>query len=144
MIIVVEGVSASGKTTWCQRQYPELTIPESPPLPDSLTRPERVQAWQELNASRWRQAIKMEERQGFAVCDSDPFKLHYSWSLLMIGQIDKEEWEQAKQLARQSFAMQRLGIADFILVATPDPDTLDHRHRNDKPDDAAISNYIVN
>jgi hypothetical protein len=72
MIIVIEGLSASGKTTWCQRHYPEITIPESSPLPDLVTRPERVDARQELNDSRWGRAIEMEERRGIAVCDSDP------------------------------------------------------------------------
>jgi hypothetical protein len=50
----------------------------------------------------------------------------------MIGRIDREEWEQAKQRARHSFAMQRLGVGDLILVATSDPATLDHRRLNGK------------
>jgi len=85
VIIVVEGPSASGKTTWIQTHALDGVVAESA-LADP---PEDASAaalfWAENGARRWEQAIATEQRAGISVCDTDPLKLHYGWSLWRIG-----------------------------------------------------------
>lgn len=90
MIVAVEGPSAAGKTTWCKRHYPNRTVWEVPPTPDAPDR--RVDPtgaedyWAGQNSDRWRKALELEEKYGLAICDTDPFKLHYAWCLRQLGQ----------------------------------------------------------
>lgn len=69
--------------------------------------------------------------QGIAVCDSDPFKLHYPWSLWRTGHAHRGYWEAALEASRPVFGAGRLGIADLILVTIPDRDELIRRRNED-------------
>ena len=134
MIIVVEGVSASGKTTWCRTHFSKTTIGELPPARDaeaSLDVRSRHQFWAERNSERWRAAVTMEGATGIAVCDTDPFKLHYSWSLWRIGEVGDDEWREGLAATRRCFAAQTLGLADLILVADADLAELERRRDSD-------------
>jgi hypothetical protein len=88
MIIVVEGISAAGKTTWCHKHAAEVTIPETGPCggaPDPVLDPHgAARFWVEQGARRWTAACEMERSRGITVCDTDPLKLHYAWSLWQI------------------------------------------------------------
>lgn len=135
MIIVVEGPSAAGKTTWiaahCQ---PDTVIAETPagPAPDRTADPGGAAAhWAAVSAARWHAARLAEQRAGTAVCDTDPLKLHYVWSLWQTGHVSRRQWQSEVGAARELFALHRLGIADLILVEIPDLATLAARRRAD-------------
>jgi len=135
VIVVVEGPSATGKSTWiaahCQ---PDAVIGETPggPAPDRAIDPEGAAAhWATVSAARWQAAIQAEWRDRLAVCDTDPLKLHYVWSLWRTGHASSREWLAELTATRQLFAQHRLGIADLILVDIPDPATLAGRRRAD-------------
>jgi len=78
MIVVVEGISAAGKTTWCHKHAAEVTIPEAGPCdgaPDPVLDPRgAARFWVEQGARRWTAACEMERSRGIAVCDTDPLK----------------------------------------------------------------------
>ncbi|OBZ95505.1 hypothetical protein ADU59_12430 [Pararhizobium polonicum] len=119
MIAVVEGISAAGKTTWCRTHAPECIVPETFP-PDrhhqSSTGLPTAQYWTDWNAKRWADALSVEAGRGVAVCDTDPLKLHYLWSLVQIGEAPKAQWLLQLETTRAAFAARRLGFADLYLV----------------------------
>jgi hypothetical protein len=135
VIIVVEGPSAAGKTTWITAHYrPGMVIGETPggPAPDRNLDPEGAAAhWARISAARWHAAQQAEHRTGTAVCDTDPVKLHYVWSLWQTGHAGRRQWHAELTAMRQLFAQGRLGIADLILVEIPDPATLTARREAD-------------
>jgi hypothetical protein len=63
------------------------------------------------------------------LCDTDPFKLHYAWSLWRAGHASASEWRAAREANRRMFAAGRLGMADVILVSIPELEVLT-RHRS--------------
>ena len=135
MIIVVEGPSAAGKSTWIATHCrPATVISEAPaaPAPDAAVDPEGAAAhWAAISAARWRAASQAEQRTGLAVCDTDPLKLHYVWSLWRTGHASRRQWHAELTATRQLFAGQRLGIADLILIEIPDAAALAARRRAD-------------
>lgn len=124
MIVVVEGISAAGKTTWCRSHAQPYLVPETFPA-DRKAQPDAGLAtaryWTDWNAKRWNDALLVEQAQGCAVCDTDPLKLHYSWCLFQIGVAPKSQWELQRQATRQAIVERRLGFADAYLVKTIDP-----------------------
>jgi hypothetical protein len=118
MIVVVEGISASGKTTWCRQNGAQFLVPENGPIdtaPDPACDPAGAAAfWTERNAERWYGALAMEARLGTALCDGDPLKLHYRWALWKIGQASRQEWEAEKEAARRAIERRSLGFPDHI------------------------------
>ena len=135
MILVIEGSSASGKTTWVERNAGAHAIAESVPPADAprLDRDPRLtlQTWQRWNEARWAMAIELERRSGVAVTDGDPLKLHYIWCLWQIGRATEEQWQYAASLAGAAFAAGSLGIADRICVADLDDAELRRRKESD-------------
>src|SRR5207253_9272172 len=87
VIIVVEGASAAGKTTWCRTHGGSHALLEA--LPDPASVPTELEAaarfWVDRNVARWQDALEREARNGLVVVDTDPFKLHYVWSLWRTG-----------------------------------------------------------
>lgn len=136
MIIVVEGPTATGKSTWITRHCPpEVVVPEG----EAGTAPKRsVEAeaaahfWAGYNASRWALALESEQRYGTAVCDTDPFKLHYVWCLWQTGHADHGQWRAELRANRSYFAKGRHGFADLVLVEVPDRSTLETRRDADR------------
>jgi hypothetical protein len=131
LIVVVEGPSAAGKTTWiaahCQRAAViSETTPGPSPGPGAAAAP-----WAQVNAARWAAATRAEQQTGTAVCDTDPFKLHYTWCLWQTGHASARQWRAGRDANRQLFAHQRLGIADIILLTIPDPAVLAARRQAD-------------
>lgn len=118
MIIVVEGISAAGKTTWCRQHAAQNLIKESYPekRPDRHADPsEAARLWTEWNSKRWSDALAMEQATGVAVCDTDPLKLHFSWALWQIGEAPEAEWLANLKFAREAIQNRRLGFADQYL-----------------------------
>ncbi|MEV6305513.1 hypothetical protein AB0M02_39285 [Actinoplanes sp. NPDC051861] len=109
MIVVATGPSASGKTTWCRRRFPANTVPEGAA--------ELGESWPEFASRRWAQAVRMEEERGLAVCDDDPLKLHYGWSLTRVGEMTRREWRDEVESHRAEVVAGRLGFADVVLVS---------------------------
>ena len=132
MIVAVEGVSASGKTTWCQRHAPSSTVPEyigPVPAGDPI---ERAQFWAGVNEARWQHALELERAGGFALCDTDPVKLHYTWCLWQLGRRDDEEWYEAVRANRHAMSRRALGFADRIVLLEPDDETIRAYRDNDE------------
>jgi hypothetical protein len=139
VIVVVEGPSAAGKTTWTKRHFDpavvvaETSAVEAAAAPDQHEQPRAAaEFWTRLNSARWKQALRIEEAHGVAVCDSDPFKLHYPWTLWRTGHASRIDWTTALEASRPAFEAGRLGIADLTLVTIPDRDTLIRRSAGDE------------
>ena len=133
MIIVVEGPSGAGKTTWCRTHGGQYALLES--LPDHATVPTDPQAaarfWVDRNVARWDEVLEREARNGLVIVDTDPFKLHYVWTLFRTGQVSEIEWTMQRDAARDAFASSRYALADVILVADVDVATLRARREAD-------------
>ena len=133
MIIVVEGPSGAGKTTWCRTHGGRYALLES--LPDHATVPTDPQAaarfWVDRNVARWDEVLEREARNGLVIVDTDPFKLHYVWTLFRTGQVSEIEWTMQRDAARDAFASSRYALADVILVADVDVATLRARREAD-------------
>jgi hypothetical protein len=124
MIIVVEGISAAGKTTWCQQHASEFLVQESYPE----LRPDRnadargaALLWTDWNVRRWSEAVEIEREQERAVCDTDPLKLHYIWGLWQIGEAPENHWRYQMNATRDALRNRQLGFADLYLVKRIDP-----------------------
>lgn len=135
MIVVVEGPTATGKTTWVRTHHADTAVWEYKSdgrEPDDDARADAVGVyWAEANARRWLQALAIEAAGGLAVCDSDPCKLHYAWSMWRIGAVDRARWSAEAKHARKQFEHHRLGLADLVLVELPSPEVLRQRKVGD-------------
>ncbi|PZR64019.1 MAG: hypothetical protein DLM71_04060 [Chloroflexi bacterium] len=131
MIIVVEGPSASGKTTWGQAHAPDVVVAESAPADPPEDASAAARFWAENGARRWEQAIATEQRVGIAVCDTDPLKLHYSWSLWRIGAGSRQVFQRQVDAYRELMDGRRIGFADAYFVSIPDPEVLELRRTGD-------------
>lgn len=135
MIIVIEGPSAAGKTSWLRTVNPETVISEAPVSKDSPDRnldplnAERY--WAMKNAERWALAERIELAGRDVYCDTDPFKLHYIWGLWQIGAASRESWKAAAELHLDLVKQRRLGFADFVFVSIPGVVALRQRKEKD-------------
>ncbi|RYF05943.1 MAG: hypothetical protein EOO77_27670, partial [Oxalobacteraceae bacterium] len=108
MIVVVEGISASGKSTWCARHSGSHVVPENGRIagaPDRFADPTGEAAfWAERNIDRWQAALAVERATGHALCDTDPLKLHYVWCLCRVGEASERDWSLELAATRQTIA----------------------------------------
>ncbi|PZQ17418.1 MAG: hypothetical protein DI564_06335 [Rhodanobacter denitrificans] len=136
MIVVIEGISAAGKTAWCRRHAADRCVPETGPIagaPDRDADPHAAaRFWAAANARRWQAALALERTSGYAVCDTDPLKLHYVWSLWRIGAATEAQWRAECAAAREQIAARRLGFADRYYVRAIDTDQA-RRQRDGDP-----------
>ena len=134
MIVVVEGPSAAGKTTWCTAHGSDSVIAETDriKLPAVSSDHELARFWSDVNCRRWAQALRVENERGLAVCDTDPLKLHYDYCLARIGSASWERFEAGVAVAAEAIASHQLGVADVMLVNIADDVTL-ARQRNSDP-----------
>jgi hypothetical protein len=127
MIVVVEGISASGKSTWCAQHGGLHVVPENGRIagaPDRVADPTGAAAfWAERNIDRWQAALAVERATGHALCDTDPLKLHYVWCLWRVGEASERDWSLELAATRQTIADGRIGFADRYLVADTDVET---------------------
>ena len=120
MIIVLEGISAAGKTTFARQFGAEHHVPEFPerdPLPGNDD-PVEVHAayWVEHNARRFQAALEVEAVHGFAVCDTDPFKSHFDWCMARAGFKSFDLFKAAMPIARKAIEERRLGFGTRYYV----------------------------
>ena len=124
MIVVVEGISASGKTTWCRNHANGHVVAETFPS-DRHDQPAEGRAtaeyWTDWNKNRWKDALSVERATGCAVCDTDPLKLHYAWGLSQIGEGSETQWRFQLEATRNAMRDQQLGFADLYLVKEIEP-----------------------
>ena len=133
MIVVVEGPSGAGKTTWCRRYGGAHALLED--LPDHSTVPQEPEAqarfWVDRNVARWKLVLDRERRDGLVVVDVDPFKLHYVWTLWRTGQVSEREWDLQREASRIAFSAGEYALADLYLVSDIDEATLRARRDAD-------------
>ncbi len=133
VIVVVEGPSGAGKTTWCRAHGGSHALLEA--LPDHASVPTDEEAaarfWVERNVARWAEVRAREERDGLVIVDTDPFKLHFVWTLWRAGRLSEREWQLQRDVAREAFAAGRYGLADLALVSDLDEATLRARRDRD-------------
>ena len=127
MIVVVEGPSAAGKTTWTARHCDPAVV-----VAETTAAEAAAEFWARRGSARWERAQRIEAAFGVAVCDSDPFKLHYAWTLWRTGHATRDDWTCALEASRRAFDAGRLGLADLILVTIPDATTLSRRRDGDR------------
>lgn len=135
MIVVMEGPSAVGKTTWCRTRCPEVSIEEAsesieaPSLDSDPT--EVAEFWSNFNAGLWRAGLEMERMCGLAVFDSDPFHLYFSWALWKVGFLTRALFEKELALYRRAIEQQRIGFADYMVWREAPLDELRRRAKAD-------------
>jgi len=133
VIIVVEGPSGAGKTTWSRAHGGRFALLEA--LPDHSTVPRYPEAaarfWVERNVARWQEVLRREQRDGLVVVDVDPFKLHYVWTLWRTGQVPEAEWDLQREASRKAFSAGEYALADLYLVSDIDEATLRARRDAD-------------
>ena len=133
MIIVVEGPSGAGKTTWCRTHAGANALLEA--LPDHATVPTEPHAaarfWVERNVARWQEVLAREARDDLVVVDTDPFKLHFVWTLFRTGEVSEAEWTIQRDVTREAFGSGRYALADVFLVSDVDIATLSARRESD-------------
>lgn len=133
VIVVVEGASGAGKTTWTAKHGARYALLEA--LPDHAVVPGGEEAaarfWVERNVARWHEVVERERRDGLVVVDTDPLKLHFTWSLYEVGYASRREWELARDVAREAVASSRYGLADLVFVSDVDETTLRVRRDGD-------------
>ena len=135
MIIVVEGISAAGKTTYARSLGEATWVPEfeeqgTPPGPEYPAE-ERAAYWIAHNERRFARALEVEAEHGYAICDTDPFKSHFDWSMARAGFASMDIFEAAMPMARESFAAGRLGFADLYMVKRIAPDVARRQKEGD-------------
>lgn len=83
-----------------------------------LAEPAEVHAayWVEHNVRRFQAAIEVEAEHGFAICDTEPWKSHFDWSMARAGFKTMDVFDAAIPIARQAISERRLGFAGRYYV----------------------------
>ena len=119
MIVVIEGPSAVGKTTWCRTHFPGGFLEEALSdiaAPDLYSDSNEVaRFWVDFALQNWQRALVLESEKGIAICDGDPFHLYFSWALWKTGALDGKLFALESELYRKAIEEKRLGFADYIL-----------------------------
>lgn len=126
MIVVIEGISAAGKTTYAKRFGANFHVPEfeaQEPLPDAGDPPQaHAHYWVEHNIRRFQAALHVEARHGFAICDTEPFKSHFDWCMARAGFQSMDVFTHAIPLVRKAIGQRRIGFGDryYVKHLTPE------------------------
>jgi hypothetical protein len=132
VIVVVEGPSGAGKTTWVRRVAPHAVVPEHGALdPPSGEDDAVARTWAARNAERWGAARRLEASAGVAVCDTDPLKLHYDFCLARLGEASMDRVRAGARACRAAIVGQELGIADVVVCGDPGDEELAQRVAGD-------------
>ncbi len=125
MIVVVEGISAAGKTTYARqfgdgRWVPEIPVQGELPGADASL-DDHARFWAEHNVRKFQMALAIEQEHGFTICDTDPMKIHFSWCMERAGFHWPDKFANAQGFVREAIAKGRLGFADLYLVKQIEP-----------------------
>jgi len=132
VIVVVEGPTAAGKTTWCQRHVGRFVAEYEFAGNEPVDGQALARHWARVSMRRWAEAEELERIDGVAFCDTDPVKLHYSWGMAALGLAPRAQFDRELAVTRVAFRTGRLGFADAVLLGLPDLETL-QRQRDDDP-----------
>ncbi len=126
MIVVLEGISAAGKTTFARRFGAGLWLPELEPLgprpKDDAPLENHATFWANHNIRRFQLALAIEAKHGFVVCDTDPMKIHYAWCMEKAGFNWPDKFAVARRFVRRAIVDRQIGFADRYFVKRIDPD----------------------
>ncbi|BCJ52294.1 hypothetical protein Asp14428_37690 [Actinoplanes sp. NBRC 14428] len=131
MIVVVEGPSAAGKTSWCRRYVGRFVAEYRMTGREPTDATALARHWVRAGMQRWSAALDLEREDGLAFCDTDPVKLHYAWGMAALGLAPRAQFDRELVVTREAFRSGRLGFADAVLVGLPDVTTLQHRRDAD-------------
>jgi hypothetical protein len=135
MIVVMEGPSAVGKTTWCRSHCPDILVEEASEdiqAPSLGSDPAEVaEFWSHFNAELWQAGLEMERKHGIAVFDSDPFHLYFSWGLWKVDFMTRALFEKEAPLYWRAIELGRIGFADYIVWREAPLDELRRRAKAD-------------
>jgi hypothetical protein len=134
MIVVIEGISACGKSSWCSSHANGHLVAENArnDAPDRASAPaEAVAFWVRRNRDRWQSAIEIDSATGLAICDTDPLKLHYTWCLWKIGEATEVNWRLELAATREVFARKQIGFADLYYIGIIEPAVARQRKQTD-------------
>lgn len=132
MIIVVEGISAAGKTAWASRYAPAVIdeITGGTPEADSVAAVGRY--WSARQSERWQRGLGLEQMYEAVCFDTDPLKIHYPWCLWQIGQGSREAWLANVEASRELIVQKQLGFADQIIFLEPPEDVVRRQKASDR------------
>ena len=130
MLIVAEGISAAGKTTWASRYAPAVVDELSRKAPSSDVC-EIGRYWSDRHSERWQRGLQLERLHGVACLDTDPLKIHYAWCLWQIGQGSRDAWTATVEATRLRLAEQQIGFADRIAFLEPSDEAVRRQKAND-------------
>lgn len=131
MIVVVEGISAAGKTTFASRYAPAVVDELKACLPRTDNIAALGQYWSDLHSKRWLHGLEMERTHDVVYFDTDPLKVHYAWCLWQIGENRRDEWIATVQATREHIKRRQLGFADRIVFIEPSDEQVRQQKAND-------------
>jgi hypothetical protein len=132
MIVVVEGPTAAGKTSWCKRYVGRYVAEYAATGREPTDAVVLARHWARVSMRRWAEAIDLERADGLAFCDTDPVKLHYAWGMAALGLAPRAQFDRELTVTREAFRAGRLGFADAVLVGLPEVETLQRRRDTDE------------
>lgn len=132
MIVAVEGPSAAGKTTWCRRTAGRFVAEYAPTGREPTDAEALARHRVRIGIGRWAAALQLQRSDGLGICDTDPVRLHHSWGMAALGLAPRAQFDRELAVVREAFRAGRLGLADAVLVALPDLETL-RRQRDGDP-----------
>ena len=132
LIVVVEGPTAAGKTSWCRRHVGRFVAEYVPTGSEPADGQALARHWARVAMRRWDEAEQLERADGVAFCDTDPLKLHYAWGMAALGLAPRAQFDRELAVTRMAFQMGRLGLADAVLVGLPDLVTLQRQRDDDQ------------
>jgi hypothetical protein len=135
MIVVMEGPSAAGKTTWCKSHCPDIFIEEASEdieAPSLGSDPAQVALfWARFNTGLWREGLEMERKRGIAVFDGDPFHLYFSWALWKVNFLTNALFTEELERYRRAIEQRRIGFADYVVWREEPREELRRRAKSD-------------
>jgi len=131
VIVVVEGPTAAGKTSWCRRQVGRFVAEHTAAGTEPADGPALARHTARVNMGRWQRAEELERLDGVAFCDTDPVRLHWSWGMAALGLAPRARFDRELAVTRVAFRTGRLGLADAVLVGLPEVSVLQERRDRD-------------
>lgn len=131
MLIVVEGVSAAGKTSWASRCASVVVDEITGQAPEGIDVSALGQYWSGKQRERWQSGLMFEALHKRVCFDTDPLKVHYPWCLWQVGLGSREVWIANALATRECIANKQLGFADQIVLLEPAEDVVRLQKAND-------------